>query len=312
MKNFLILDGNACIHRAYHALPPLSTSNNQQVNAVYGFIRLLLKIKSVFVPDYIAVCFDYPSKNFRHEIFKEYKANRKPLDEDLISQMPLAREAVDALSISRVEIQGYEADDLIATIVKHNKENSVQTIIVTGDKDILQLIEDKNVLVWNDSKDIMYDVKKVEERYGVKPNQLIDIFALAGDAADNVAGIKGIGEKTAVRLLKEYGTLKNILQNASSIKGNVGKLLQKNRDNAELSKKLIELDFNVPLDYKLNNFESKDLNVDEAVSFFEKYEFKSLVDKYFDKSKDFQKIEYKTNRIFKNKEFNFNDFLQDD
>ncbi|MDR2351398.1 MAG: DNA polymerase I [Endomicrobium sp.] len=296
MKKFFILDGNAYIHRAYHALPPLSTSNNQQVNAVYGFIRLLLKIKSIFAPDYIAVCFDYPSKNFRHEIFKEYKANRKPLDEALINQMPLAREAVDALNISRVEIQGYEADDLIATIVKYNKENSVQTVIITGDKDILQLTEDENVLVWNDSKDIMYDTKKVEEKYGVKPNQLLDIFALTGDASDNVPGIKGIGDKTAVKLLKEYGSLKNILQNADSIKGKTGKLLQQGKDNVELSKKLIELNFNVPLDYKLNDFENKDLDIDKAVSFFEKYEFKSLVDKYSDKSK----------------ELNFDDFLQDD
>jgi DNA polymerase-1 len=312
MKKFFILDGNAYIHRAYHALPPLFTSNNQQVNAVYGFIRLLLKIKNIFTPDYIAICFDYPSKNFRHEIFKEYKANRKPLDEALISQMPLAREVSDALNIYRVEIQGYEADDLIATIVKHNKENSVQTIIVTGDKDILQLIEDENVLVWNDSKDIMYDAKKVEEKYGVKPNQLFDIFALVGDTADNVTGVKGIGEKTAVKLLKEYGTLKNILQNTDSMKSKVGKLLQQGKDNVELSKKLIELDFNVPLDYKLNDFENKDLDVDKAVSFFEKYEFKSLVDKYSGKSKDSQKIEHKANRILENKELSFNDFSQDD
>ncbi|MDR1662818.1 MAG: hypothetical protein LBR59_00165 [Endomicrobium sp.] len=281
MKKFFILDGNAYIHRAYHALPPLFTSNNQQINAVYGFVRLLFKIKSIFTPDYIAVCFDYPSKNFRHEIFKEYKANRKPLDEALISQMPLIRKAVDALNIYRVEIQGYEADDLIATIVKHNKENSVQTVIVTGDKDILQLIEDENVLVWNDSKGIMYDAKKVERKYGVKPNQLLDIFALSGDATDNVPGVKGIGEKTAVKLLKEYVSLKNILQNVGSIKGKIGKLLQHGKDNVELSKKLIELNFDVPLDYKLNDFENKDLDIDKAISFFEKYELKSFVDKLF-------------------------------
>jgi DNA polymerase-1 len=312
MKKFFILDGNAYIHRAYHALPSLSTSNNQQVNAVYGFIRLLLKIKNIFTPDYIAVCFDYPSKNFRHEIFKEYKANRKPLDEALVSQMPLVREAVDALSIFKVEIQGYEADDLIATIVKHNKENSVQTVIVTGDKDMLQLTEDENVLVWNDSKDIMYDTKKIEEKYGVKPNQLLDIFTLVGDATDNVPGIKGIGKKTAVKLLKEYGTLKSILKNADSMKGNIGKLLQQGKDNVELNKKLIELNFNVPLDYKLNNFENKDLDVDKVVSFFEKYEFKSLVDKYSGKNKNSQKIEYKINRILENKELNFSNFSRDD
>jgi DNA polymerase-1 len=311
MKKFFIIDGNAYIHRAYHALPLLSTSNNQQVNAVYGFIRLLLKIKSNFEPDYITVCFDYPSKNFRHKIFKEYKANRKPLDEALISQMPLAREAVEALNIYKVEVQGYEADDLIATIAKHNKGNSVQTVVVTGDKDILQLTEDESVLVWDDSKDIMYDSAKVEEKYGVKPKQLLDIFAMTGDASDNVPGIKGIGEKTALKLLKEYGILENILQNADSIKSNVGKLLQQGKDDAELSKKLIELDDNVHLDYKLNNFKSKDLDIKKAVSFFEKYEFKSLADKYSDKSKDSEKVEYKTTKIFENKEFTYDSFVQD-
>jgi DNA polymerase-1 len=312
MKKFFIIDGNAYIHRAYHALPPLSTSNNQQVNAVYGFIRLLLKIKSSFAPDYIAVCFDYPSKTFRHEMFKEYKANRKPLDEALISQMPLAREAVEALNIYKVEIQGYEADDLIATIAKHNKESSVQTVVVTGDKDILQLTEDESVLIWNDSKDIMYDSAKVEEKYGVKPKQLLDIFAMTGDMSDNVPGIKGIGEKTALKLLKEYGTLENILQKADSIKGNVGKLLQQGKDNAELSKKLIELDDNVPLDYELNNFENKNLDIKKTVSFFEKYEFKSLIDKYSGKSKDSEKVEYKITKIFEKKEFTYDNFVQDD
>jgi DNA polymerase-1 len=218
--------------------------------------------------------------------------------------MPLAREAVEALNICKVEIQGYEADDLIATIVKHNKENSVQTVIVTGDKDILQLTQDESVLVWNDSKDIMYDGAKVEEKYGVKPNQLPDIFAMTGDMTDNVPGIKGIGEKTALKLLKEYKTLENILRNANSIKGNVGKLLQQGKDDANLSKKLIELENNVPFEYKMSDFESKDLDIKKAVSFFEKYEFKSLSDKYLDKTN-------KPNKTFKNKELTYGDFLED-
>ncbi|MDR2398943.1 MAG: DNA polymerase I [Endomicrobium sp.] len=304
MKKFFIIDGNAYIHRAYHALPPLSTSKNQQVNAVYGFIRLLLKIKNSFTPNYIVVCFDYPSKNFRHEIFKEYKANRKPLDEALISQMPLAREAVDALNISKIEVQGYEADDLMATIAKHNRQNSVQTIIVTGDKDILQLVEDESILVWNDAKDIMYDSAKVEEKYGVKPNQLLDIFALIGDTSDNVTGVKGIGEKTAVKLLKEYGSLENILKNADSIKGNIGKLLNSGKDDVNLSKKLIGLDNNVPFNYKLERFKSKDLDINKAVSFFEKYEFKTLADKYS------KKVEYKADKNVENKESFVKDSLK--
>jgi DNA polymerase-1 len=280
MRKFFIIDGNAYIHRAYHALPPLSTTNNQQINAVYGFVKLLLKIKNSFKPDYIAVCFDFPAKNFRHEIFKDYKANRKPLDDALISQMPIARESVRALNIAEIEVKGYEADDLIATITEINKKNSLETVIVTGDKDMLQLAQDKNVLIWNDSKDIMYDAKKVEEKYGVTPLQLSDVFALMGDAVDNVPGIKGIGEKTAVKLIKDFGNLDNILQNAHFVKGNVGKLLQQGGRKALISRKLIALDKQVPLDYNMEKFENKDLDLSKATAFFEKYEFKSLLAKY--------------------------------
>jgi DNA polymerase-1 len=281
MKKFFIVDGNAYIHRVYHALPLLFTSDNRQVNAVYGFVKLLLKIKNSFNPDYMAVCFDYPAKNFRHEIFKDYKANRKPLDEALISQMPIAREATRALNIAGVEIKGYEADDLIATITENNKENDgVQTVIITGDKDILQLAEDENVLVWNYSKDIMYDAKKVEEKYGVMPKQLSDVFALMGDASDNIPGIKGIGEKTAVKLIEKFGNLENVLQNADSVKGNIGKLLSHGKEQALLSRKLIELDKCVPLDYKFGEFANKDIDVGKAIPFFEKYEFKGLLAKY--------------------------------
>ncbi|MDR0799977.1 MAG: DNA polymerase I [Endomicrobium sp.] len=288
MKKFFIIDGNMYIHRAYHALPPLSTSKNLQVNAVYGFIKLLLKIKNNFKPDYIAVCFDYPSKNFRHEIFKDYKANRKPLDEALINQMPIAREAAKALNIAEIEIKGYEADDLIATIAGNNKKDGVRTVAVTGDKDILQLTEDENVLIWNDSKDIMYDAEKVEEKYGVTPKQLIDIFALMGDAVDNIPGIKGIGEKTAIKLIKKFGTLESVLQNADSIEGNAGKLLRQGKDKALLSRSLIELNRHVPLEYKLEEFENKDIDADKAVPFFEKYEFNSLLAKYSGNNQEFQ------------------------
>ncbi|MDR1196149.1 MAG: DNA polymerase I [Endomicrobium sp.] len=282
MKKFYIIDGNAYIHRAYHALPPLSTSKNQQVNAVYGFIKLLLKIKDAFKPDYMAVCFDYPAKNFRHEIFAEYKAHRKPLDEALINQMPIAREAVKALNIADMEIKGYEADDLIAAIAKNNKKEKIKTVIVTGDKDILQLVEDDDILVWNDSKDIMFDEAKVEEKFGVKPNRFADVLALMGDASDNVPGVKGIGEKTAVKLIKEYGTLENVLKNAEFVKGNTGKLLLQGKEDALKSKRLVELTGNIEIPYEKNTefYVNKvpDLNI--AIPFFEKYEFNSLINKF--------------------------------
>jgi len=288
MRRFFIVDGNAYIHRAYHALPPLSTSNGQQVNAVYGFIKLLLKIKKNFELSYIVVCFDYPSKNFRHEIFKDYKANRKPPDETLITQIPIAKEALKALNIAEIEIEGYEADDLIATLVENNKKIGVESVVVTGDKDIFQLVEDGSVLIWNDSKDIMYDAKKVEEKYGVVPKQLPDVFALMGDVVDNIPGVRGIGEKTAVKLVKEFGTLENILQNLDSVKGNAGRLISCSKDKALMSRKLVELDKQVPINFKLEDFENKNLDISRAAPFFEKYEFKSLLKKYSRQSlKDF-------------------------
>ena len=310
MKKFFIIDGNMYIHRAYHALPPLSTSNNLQVNAVYGFIKLLLKIKNNFKPDYIAVCFDYPSKNFRHEIFKDYKANRKPLDEALINQMPIAREAAKTLNIAEIEIKGYEADDLIATIASNNKKSGVQTIAVTGDKDILQLTEDENVLIWNDSKDIMYDAKKVEEKYGVMPKQLIDVFALMGDVIDNIPGVKGIGEKTAIKLIKKFGTLESILQNADSIEGNTGKLLRQGKEKALLSRSLVELNRHAPLEYKLEEFENKDMDADKAIPFFEKYEFNSLLAKYSVNNQEIQPTLI-ANETQHNEEFKTNSFTTD-
>ena len=297
MKKFYIIDGNAYIHRAYHALPPLSTSYNQQINAVYGFIKLLLKIKDTFKPGYIAVCFDYPAKNFRHNIFPQYKAHRKPLDEELISQMPIAREAVKALNIDEVEIEGFEADDLIATIAANNKKEGIQTVIVTGDKDILQLVENDDILVWNDSKDIMFDEAKVEEKFGVKPPLLADVFSLMGDASDNVPGVKGIGEKTAVKLIKEYGNLENVLSNSSNVKGNTGKLLQEGKEAALKSKQLVELTANADIGRAADAFKLKELDLEKALPFFEKYEFNSLISKFGGKpsvsvaSKDFQKEE---------------------
>jgi DNA polymerase-1 len=294
MKKFFIIDGNAYIHRAYHALPPLTTTNNQQINAVYGFVKLLFKIKNNFKPNFMVVCFDFPSKNFRHQIFKEYKANRKPLDNDLITQMPIAREAADALDIKKIEVEGYESDDLIATLVEQNKKNNVETIIVTGDKDILQLVDSRDVLIWNDSKDIMYDKNKVMEKYGIAPKQLLDMLSLMGDSVDNIPGIKGIGEKTAVKLIQKYATIENILENSDYIKGNVGKLLQQHKNEALLSKKLVELNKNVPLNYNLTDFETKDLNLDKAIPFFKKYEFKSLVETYLPKTNNTAKSEQKT------------------
>ena len=209
MPNFYIIDGNSYIHRAYHAMPPLTTSKGEAVNAVYGFIKMLLKVIADKKPDYLAVCFDHPSLTFRHKEFPLYKAHRKEIDDALKNQMPLAREAVKALNIVSVEAPGFEADDLIATLAKQADAEGAEVVIVTSDKDALQMVGG-NIKVWNEGKDIVYGRDEVKEKYGLFPEQLTDMFALMGDTSDNVPGVKGIGEKTAVKLMQQYGSLAGI------------------------------------------------------------------------------------------------------
>ncbi|MDR0890643.1 MAG: hypothetical protein LBM05_00740 [Endomicrobium sp.] len=278
---FLIIDGNAYVYRAYYALKYFPKNNNKSLNAVYGFIQFLFKIKKIFQPDYILVCFDYPARYFRHEIFLDYKQNRKPLEIDIIEQMTIIREeCLNALNIQYLEIKGYEADDLIATIVtKNSLFNNLDSIIVSGDKDVLQLIDQK-IRVWDDSKKIMYSNKEVQLKYGVSPTQLIDVFALTGDIVDNIPGIKGIGLKTAVKLVNTFGTIETIFRNMSTIKGNLNKLLHLGKREAKLSKSLIKLYTAVPLNFKLNDYKTHDLNVNKAYTFFQKYKFNSFIQKY--------------------------------
>src|SRR5258708_36384453 len=212
-----LIGGHAYVHRAYHALPPLSNSRGQPVNAIYGFIRMLLKIVRQEKPDHIAVCFDTAPPTFRHKAYAEYKGTRKETDDALISQFPLARDAVKALNLAMYELDGYEADVVIAYLTRQGLKQGWEIVIVSGDKDTLQLVSDK-VKVLSEPKNVLYDAKKVEERYGLPPERLPDYFALIGDATDNVHGVPGIGPKTAAKLLQEYGSLDALLKAPLSIK----------------------------------------------------------------------------------------------
>jgi DNA polymerase-1 len=277
----MIIDGNPYIHRAYHALKHLYIKGSYKVNAVYGFLKLLFKLLNMFKPDYILICFDYPSKYFRHSLFKEYKSTRKPLDQSLIKQMKIIREGITALNIMQLEIKGYEAEDLIATIVTKNSfENNIQTIIVSGDKDILQLINNDKVRVWDDSKHIMYSTQQVKTKYGVTPKQLVDVLSLSGDNVDNIPGVKGIGIKTAIKLIQQFGSIENIFSNINFIKGNINKLLILGKYNAILSKKLIQLNTKVPFYFNLEHFKNENMDVQKARYFFKKYKFNSFIVKY--------------------------------
>ena len=275
-KVLYIIDASAYIHRAYHAIRPLTTSTGIPTNAVYGFIKLINKIKKEKKPDYIAVCFDYPSKNFRHELSPVYKANRKELDENLKKQMPIARQAVDAMKLCAFEKEGFEADDVIGTVAKKAESQNVKVVIVTGDKDIFQLVNE-NIYIWNESKNIMFDSQKVYEKYGLYPDRIVDMLALMGDSCDNVCGVKGIGEKTAVKLINTYGSVEDIIANADSIKGKISQAIKDGANDVLLSKKLVQLELNVPINVSMEDMKFNDNLFETAQDFFKQYELYSFI-----------------------------------
>lgn len=244
MKLYLI-DGNAVIHRAYHAISNLATSSGESTNAVYGTVRVLLKILKKYKPDRLAVCFDYPAPNFRHKKYPEYKATRKKTDQELKNQFPIVKEFVRAMGIPQIETEGFEADDLIAAAVSKMKDSFSEIVVVTGDKDILQLVGGK-VKVLNEPKDKIFDEAAVEETYGVPPSAFADYLALVGDKSDNVPGVAGIGPVAASKLIKEYGGIKVIYDNLPSINEPARQKLESGRDAAFMSLELVMLRKDAP------------------------------------------------------------------
>jgi DNA polymerase I len=276
VPSLYLIDAHAYLHRAYHALPPLTTSQGQPVNAVYGFIRMILKIERQYKPDYIAVCFDTAAPTFRHQAFEAYKATRREIDEALVSQFPLAVEAVEALNLAGYEKDGFEADDLISHFTREARKKDWDVVIVSGDKDALQLVGE-GVKVLNESKDILYGSDEVRARYGVSPEQIPEVFALMGDTSDNVPGVRGIGEKTAVKLIQEHGTLEDLLKAAPKLKGKVGELLKEHAEEARQSRALVRLDQDVPITIDWEKCRRTEPKVDVLLPFLQKVEFQALL-----------------------------------
>jgi DNA polymerase I len=289
---FYIIDGNAYIHRAYHALPPLTDSKGRMINAVYGFTRMLLKILRQETPDYIAVCFDSPQPTFRHQEFTAYKATRKETDIELKEQFPLTRQIVEAFNIASFEKGGFEADDLIATLVEKAKGQGMDTVIVTGDKDVLQLVND-SVKVLNEPKGILYDEEKVKEKFGVGPAQVTDVMGLAGDTSDNVPGVPGIGEKTAIKLIQRFGSMEKLLGNVGEVEGKLKDKIKEFSEQAKLSKRLVTLVKDVPLDKKIADCRLKDFDRDKMLNIFNELGFKALIGQLITKT-DAGDASYKT------------------
>ncbi|MEX0621990.1 MAG: DNA polymerase I [Candidatus Woykebacteria bacterium] len=283
MKKLVLVDGHAVFHRAYHALPPLTTSKGELVNAVFGFTSMLLRAINDIKPEYIAVAFDRAEPTFRHQAYTGYKAQRVAAPEELHEQMPRSKEVLEVLNIPIFELAGYEADDIIGTLVDQgSKINDLEIIIVTGDRDTLQLLRPR-VKIYTPGKSfsdvVYYDEKITKEKYGLEPGQLIDFKALAGDASDNIPGVRGIGEKGATKLLQEFGSVENVYKNLDKIPERTRKLLEADAEAAVMSKSLATIDQDTPIKLELSKCVLADYDKEAATNLFLDLEFRSLLPK---------------------------------
>ena len=283
--NFYLIDGSGYIFRAYYALPPLTRkSDGLPVGAVSGFCNMLFKLledakskDNKDKPSHFAVIFDSARKNFRNEIYSEYKGNRSDAPDDLIPQFDYIRKSVLAFNLPSIELINYEADDLIATYVEQILEKGAKATIVSSDKDLMQLYR-KNVRIYDPMKNKFINEEDVQNKFGVEAGKVIDVQALAGDSTDNVPGVPGIGVKTAAELIKEYGNLENLLKNANKIKQNKRReTLIENKDKAIISKKLVTLKKDVPVKNKIEEFELKEIDKQKLYNFLREMEFNRLL-----------------------------------
>ena len=276
-NDIYLVDGSAFIFRAYHALPPLTNPEGVVVNAVYGFCNMMVKLLNDMHASRIAVIFDAARHNFRNDIYPEYKANRDATPDDLIPQFAIIREATKAFGIEAIELEGFEADDLIATYARIGTEQGRKVTIVSSDKDLMQLVTD-NVVMFDPMKNKMLGIDDVVEKFGVHPNKVVDIQSLAGDATDNVPGVPGIGVKTAAQLINEYGDLETLLSRASEIKQPKRReTLIDNAENARISMKLVTLDTNVDVPFALDDLAVHDTDIQTLGDFLSSQGFKSVL-----------------------------------
>ncbi|MDO8592217.1 MAG: DNA polymerase I [bacterium] len=278
---FMIIDGNALIHRSFHALPPLTTKSGEMVNAVYGFTSVLIKALREFKPEYAALTLDRKEKTFRHEQYADYKATRVKAPDELYAQIPRVKEIAQALNIPIFELAGFEADDLIGTLA-NKVGDAVEKIIVTGDMDTLQLVNDHTKVFTMKrglTDSVLYDAKAVKQRYGLGPEQMIDFKALRGDPSDNIPGVKGIGEKTAAELLQNFKTLDGVYENITSkkIKDRTRELLLEYKKDAIMSKELATIKLDAKIDFALEQARFGNFDQAKAVKLFNELEFRTLL-----------------------------------
>jgi len=288
-KKLFIVDGHALCYRAYFAFikNPLVNSRGQNTSAIFGFARMILSLIKEQSPEYFAVAFDPPSKSFRFRIYEEYKANRQKMPDDLRSQIDEIKNLVKEIGIPVIESSDFEADDILGTMAKKYASPLLDVYLVTGDKDAYQLL-DENVKIYANKKGIadyeIYDKNNIVEKTGLKPEFIIDYMALMGDSSDNIPGVKGIGEKTALKLISEHSTLENIYTNIESIKGKTKTLLEEGKDMAFLSRELVTIRTDVPLDLALEDLSFNGINTEKALDYFKSLEMVSVIKDFIPES----------------------------
>ena len=284
MKKILLIDGSSLIFRAFYAIRNLTTKDGVFVNGVYGFLNMYYKALELINPTHIFVAFDKGSKTFRHNEFVDYKGTRDNAPNEITYQFGILKDLLSSMNVNYLELDEYEADDIIGTIAKLAQKEGFEVDIFTGDRDYLQLVDD-NILVYLTKKGIseikLMNTESILEEYDLSPKQLIDVKALQGDSSDNIPGVKGVGEKTALKLIQEYGNLENLYENIDNLKGKLKENLVNEKDKAYLSRYLGEIFLRVPIERNIEDFEIKDVNYNEYLKKLEKLEFNSIINKHF-------------------------------
>jgi DNA polymerase-1 len=290
-KTIFLIDGSAFLYRAFHAIRSLSTAKGHPTNATFGFTRILLKLIKDKAPEYAVVMFDMKGPTFRHKMYDQYKANRPPMPEELVVQIPDIKRMITALNIPIIEKQGFEADDLVGTYARMAQENGFDVVMVTGDKDFKQLISDKCIL-WDPMKDTTTDMNALKKDLGIDPVQFIDMLGLAGDSSDNIPGVPGVGPKTAAKLIAEFGSMQGIYDNLDSLakKKKLHENLTSNRAQAFLSRDLATIVTDISVRETMSDFKLKPFDSQQAFDLFRELEFKALATEFAQKADKTEKI----------------------
>lgn len=278
-KKIMILDGNSLLFRAFYAMPPLKTKKGQYTNAVYGFLSMLYKLLDIYSPEYICVAFDPKKPSFRHEQYKEYKAQRAKAPNELVEQFQLIRDVLNIHNIKCVEIDGFEADDVAGTFAREAEEQGAKVYLVTSDKDYLQLINENTKVILT-KKGVTnteeMDLQAMAENYGITPTQFIDLKALMGDPSDNIPGVGGIGEKTALKLIQEYGSLDEVYENIDNIKGKLKEKLEIDKMQAYMSQTLARIIREIPFEFKLDDYKIQKPESKKLLNLYDELEFRTF------------------------------------